>query len=144
MTAADPPEGFERHFRKSPLTEPWEPLSSRRTQDGVTLALRAGEAHCNGRGFVHGGLIASLVDNAMGLSCAEVLGEGHSLVTASLTVNYLGSAQRGQWVTFASPSRKLGGTLCFTEGLVLADGAPCATASGVFRRVTAEPRSKAA
>jgi hypothetical protein len=45
---------------------------------------------------------------------------------------------------FTSPSRKLGSTLCFTEGVVLADGVVCATASGVFRRVQAQPRSRAA
>ena len=32
MTA--PPEGFAPHFRKSPLTDPWEPLYSRVLPDG--------------------------------------------------------------------------------------------------------------
>jgi hypothetical protein len=28
----DIPDGFEPHFRKSPLTDPWEPLYSKRTE----------------------------------------------------------------------------------------------------------------
>ena len=133
---SDVPEGFLRHFRRSPLTDPWEPLYSRRDGDGLILGLRAAEAHANSRGFVHGGLITALIDNAMGLTCAQALGDGASLVTASLTLNFLGTARIGQWLSFETPYRKLGGTLCFTQGQVLADGEVCAQASGVFRRIT--------
>ena len=68
-----PPEGFEPHFRKSPLTEPWEPIYSQRLDDRVIIGLYAREPHTNSRGMVHGGLIAALADNAMGLSCVQVL-----------------------------------------------------------------------
>ena len=70
-----PPEGFAPHFRSSPLTDPWEPILSRIDPgEAVRLGLELRPAHCNGRGFVHGGLIAALADNAMGLSCALVAG----------------------------------------------------------------------
>ena len=69
-----PPPGFAPHDRKSPLTDPWEPLFARRTDRAVVLGLRAGPAHTNSRGFVHGGLIGALADNAMGLSCARASG----------------------------------------------------------------------
>ena len=68
-----PPAGFAPHDRKSPLTDPWEPLYSRKTDRAVVLGLIAGPAHTNSRGFVHGGLIGALADNAMGLSCARRL-----------------------------------------------------------------------
>ena len=66
-----PAPGFTPHERKSPLTEPWEPLYSRLAGDRVILGLRAADPHTNSRGFVHGGLISALSDNAMGLSCAR-------------------------------------------------------------------------
>ncbi|HME08975.1 MAG TPA: hypothetical protein VKG25_18090 [Bryobacteraceae bacterium] len=47
------PEGFEPHFRKSPLTDPWEPLYSKREPEAVLLGFVAGEQHTNSRGFVH-------------------------------------------------------------------------------------------
>jgi hypothetical protein len=31
MTSTEIPEGFEPHYRQSPLTDPWEPLYSKRT-----------------------------------------------------------------------------------------------------------------
>ena len=34
------PDGFEPHFRQSPLTDPWEPLNSKRTDKAVIVGLR--------------------------------------------------------------------------------------------------------
>src|SRR5580692_12932409 len=84
MIATDIPEGFDPHFRKSPLTDPWEPLYSRKTTDAVIIGLRLAKPHTNSRGLIHGGLIATLADNAMGLSCGVILGGGTRLVTVSL------------------------------------------------------------
>jgi acyl-coenzyme A thioesterase PaaI-like protein len=65
------PPGFERHYRQSPLTDAWEPLYSRKADGAVLIGLRAAERHANSRGFVHGGLISALADNAMGSPAAR-------------------------------------------------------------------------
>ena len=127
------PEGFERHYRQSPVTDPWEPLYSRKTEDAVILGLRAQAAHTNSRGFVHGGLISALADNAMGLSCSHRLGGEASLLTVNLTLDFLGSAQIGQWLEFTTAFVKNGGSLSFAQAFVTADGQPCARANGVFK-----------
>ena len=127
------PEGLERHYRQSPVTDPWEPLYSRRTEDAVILGLMAQAAHTNSRGFVHGGLISALADNAMGLSCSHRLGGEASLVTVNLTLDFLGSAQVGQWLEFTTAFVKNGGSLSFAQAFVTADGQPCARANGVFK-----------
>lgn len=127
------PAGFERHYRQSPVTDPWEPLYSRKTEDAVILGLRAQAAHTNSRGFVHGGLISALADNAMGLSCSHRLGGEASLVTVNLTLDFLGSAQIGQWLEFTTAFVKNGGSLSFAQAFVTADGQPCARANGVFK-----------
>lgn len=134
-TVLDIPAGFAPHDRRSPLTDPWEPLYRRVSGDAVILGLRAGPAHTNSRGFVHGGLISALADNAMGLSCARRLGGETRLVTANLTVDFLGPAQIGQWLEFDTVFVKPGGTLCFTQAFVTADGQPCARANAVFKTV---------
>jgi len=135
MSLAAAPDGFTPHDRKSPLTNPWEPLYSRRTEGSVRLGFRAAEAHANSRGFVHGGLISALADNAMGLSCGAALGDGARLVTVSLALDFLGSAQLGQWVEISPAVNRAGGTLCFAEATITADGEPCAKAHGTFRVV---------
>src|SRR5262245_36253258 len=57
IDTTDIPEGFEPHFRKSPLTDPWEPLYSKRTDRAVIMGLRLATPHTNARGLIHGGLI---------------------------------------------------------------------------------------
>jgi uncharacterized protein (TIGR00369 family) len=133
MPSVGIPEGFEPHFRKSPLTDPWEPIYSRRTADAVTIGLRLATPHTNSRGLIHGGLIAALADNAMGLSCGVKLGGGARLVTISLAVDFVGTAQIGQWLSVESEVIKTGGTLCFAQSLLTADGATIARANGTFR-----------
>src|SRR6476469_6700899 len=108
MLASEIPEGFEPHFRKSPLTEPWEPLYTKRTDNAVIIGLRLARPHTNSRGLIHGGLIAALADNAMGHSCGYQMGGVSSLVTISLAVDFIGSAQVGQWLTFESDVVKTG------------------------------------
>ena len=127
-----PPVGFTRHYRQSPVTDPWEPLYSRKDAGAVTIGFRAAEAHANSRGFVHGGLLSALADGAMGLSCGETLGDVTGLVTVSLAIDFLGSADVGQWVEITPKVNHAGGRLCFAEALVTADGQPCAKAHATF------------
>ncbi len=131
----DIPEGFEPHFRKSPLTDPWEPLYSKRTEKAVVMGLRLARPHTNGRGLIHGGLIASLADNAMGYSCAQAMGWAFSLVTISLGVDFIGGAETGQWLQIESDVIRTGSTICFAQSQIKADDAVIARANATFRVV---------
>jgi uncharacterized protein (TIGR00369 family) len=135
MTSADIPEGFERQTRRSPLTDPWEPIYSKQTPDAIILGLWLTTAHTNARGFAHGGLIAALTDKAMGHSCGHKMGGAHSLVTVSMAIDFIGSAQVGQWLAVESEVLKTGSTICFAQCRVTADGGVIARANGTFRVV---------
>ena len=130
------PEGFERHTRRSGLTDPWEPIYARRSIRAVSLAIRASAAHVNSRGFVHGGVITALADNAMGLSCGEQVANTSSLFTVSLSVDFVGFAKVGQWLEIRPEVVRAGKSLCFATAFVLADDSVCARASGVFKVVS--------
>jgi uncharacterized protein (TIGR00369 family) len=135
MTSIDVPEGFEPLARKSPLTEPWEPLYAKKTDRAVIIGLRLARPHTNGRGLIHGGLITALADNAMGYSCAQVTNWTTSFVTVSLSIDFVGSAEIGQWCSIESEVIKTGKTICFAQSLIKADGVVIARASGTFRVV---------
>ncbi len=138
MTKSDVPEGFAPHFRKSPLTDPWEPLYSRVLEDRVIIGLHVRAPHMNSRGMLHGGLIVALADNAMGLSCVRVLSaldrkpQG-GLVTVSMATDFIGTAKMGQWVAFDTQYVKTGKTLCFAQAFVTADGEVITRADARFR-----------
>jgi acyl-coenzyme A thioesterase PaaI-like protein len=140
------PDGFERHFRTSRVTEPWEPIYSREDPDAIVLGLHLAEAHCNSRGFAHGGVIATLSDNAMGLSLVHLvrksLGVEAALIKGALTVNlavdYVTVAEPGQWLQIGSRVIRFGRSLGFVEALVTTDGEPMARANATFSLVKAK------
>jgi uncharacterized protein (TIGR00369 family) len=136
------PEGFAPHFRTSPVTAPWEPIYSRRSEGLVELGIILAAAHCNSRGFAHGGMIATLADNAMGLSygMARTLRAlnpaASSAITVSLSLDYAASAKVGQWLQVTPRVVKAGRSMGFVDALVTADGGIVARASATFLVVT--------
>ena len=141
LAAQSIPDGFERHFRRSGLTDPWEPLYSRKTSDSLQIGLVLAEPHCNSRGLVHGGLIAALAHNAMGLTCAAALmAKGRDvasgLVTVSLSTDYCGSARLGQWLQINPEVTKVGGSIAFVRAMVTSANVPVASAHATFKILT--------
>lgn len=141
MNTASIAAGFKPHFRKSPMTDPWEPLYSRVDDGAVVIGVTAGDAHCNSRGLVHGGLISALADNAMGLSCVQAHrnagNEVAGAVTVTLHVDFLRPAKQGQWLEFTTTAIKTGRSMDMAQGKVTADGRDCAFVSATFSVVSA-------
>jgi uncharacterized protein (TIGR00369 family) len=134
------PDGYAPHTRRSPLTDPWEPLFAKVESDAVCLAVEVREAHCNARGFAHGGLISALADNAMGLSAVRIArgregGETASAVTVTLTVDFVDSAKQGEWMEVRPSVLKVGRTLAFVDARIVCGERVIARASASFRMV---------
>ena len=131
------PEGFELFTRPSPLLDPWRPLYARAEPDRIILGVRLREPHTNSRTTAHGGVLAALADQAMGMSCGVKLrAEGvnvTNLWTTSLTIDYLGMAKVAQWLAFDTGFSRVGKTLCCAECNISADGEPIARGRGNFR-----------
>lgn len=129
-TDTDPPAGWQLHTRRSPVTQPWEPIyaSAHPGAEGappaVALGLRVREAHCNARGFAHGGLLSALADNAMGLSAvaaaAEAAAADASAATAASAAGVAAAPDAGpatDGARSASARRRVAGAV--TVGLSL-------------------------
>lgn len=102
-----------------------------------SLGTRLRPVHCNSRGLVHGGFIATLADNAMGLSCGLALSQAGrkvlGMVTVNLAVDYVGQAQVGDWLETQSTVVKLGGTLAFLETRLVSNDVTIARANATFK-----------
>ena len=133
------PPDYARLSRRSPVTDPWEPLYYKTVGNALFIAIRVREAHCNGKGFVHGGLFSALADNAMGYSIQVTRKqedpEGASPwgVTVHLSVDFLGRAHVGEWLEFQPRVLRVGGNLAFADCLVNSDGKLVARADAAFR-----------
>ena len=98
--------------------------------DGSSVVVvQAAEQHLNPHGSVHGGLLATMIDVAMGTAVATTGGE--SPVTVSLAVTYLEPARTGRLEARARV-RKRGKRLMVVEAEVVQDGDVVADALGTF------------
>jgi acyl-coenzyme A thioesterase PaaI-like protein len=67
------PDGFAPLFRTSPATDLIGPIYCRGRGKDLALGLRVEEKHCNARCTVHGGILATLADVALGYAMAYSL-----------------------------------------------------------------------
>src|SRR5215212_3786160 len=91
-------------------------------EDGrATVDFEAGDEHLNPAGTLHGGVLATLVDTAMGLAVRSATGEDDVPATSQLTVTYLRPGKPGQ-LTVSAQVRTRGEHLTVCEADVEQDG----------------------
>ncbi|MEJ8852426.1 PaaI family thioesterase [Variovorax rhizosphaerae] len=90
------------------------PMHAREEADGqLRLGLHLRAAHMNHQEAAHGGFVATLADNALGVNVARHLGK--RVATANLSVDYLARVSVGDWLEVVSRIDKVGGRLVFAE-----------------------------
>jgi len=126
------PQGFKRLFRSSPAIELIGPLYSRGESADLVIGLRAERKHCNMRGTVHGGILATLADITLGYSLAFSTDPPTAAVTANLSLDFAGAAKEGDWLEASVDFHKLGSRLAFGNCYITVEGNRIARASAVF------------
>jgi len=126
------PAGFVPVARTSPLAELLGPVYSKGEGLELSLGLRAQPKHSNMRGIVHGGVLAALADMALGYTLAFSSDPPTGLVTASLTIDYAGSARIGDWMHTRTDVQRQGGRLAFANCYIYVGDQRIVRASGVF------------
>jgi acyl-coenzyme A thioesterase 13 len=89
-------ENFSPLFRTSPVLDLIGPLYYRGKGSDLVLGLRIDSKHCNARGTVHGGVLATLADVAMGYAAAFDSDPPRALSTAHLSLGTFGLGRVGQ------------------------------------------------
>ena len=130
------PTGFTPLFRSSPFLDLLGPIYNQRSDTGLVIGLRAEEKHCNARGLVHGGVLSSLADVALGYNSAFAQEPPTPIVTSSLTIDYAGTAKLGDWITLETDVQKVGKSLAFANCYVVVESVRIARASAVFSVIT--------
>lgn len=95
MTKWTPPREFRPLFRTSPVLDLIGPLYYRGEGVDLVIGLGVEAKHCNARGTVHGGILATLADVALGSTMAFSSTPPANLVTASLALDFAGTATIG-------------------------------------------------
>lgn len=99
----------------------------------ATFEVTVDETHLRTMGIAHGGLVAALLDSALGCACWTLAPPAHHLVTVQLNINYIRPAWLGEKLACRSEIRHAGQMTAVARGEVrTAQGALVASASGTF------------
>lgn len=126
------PEGFEPISRSSPFADLLGPIYQKVEGRELSIAIRAEQKHCNLRGHVHGGVLGTLADIAMGYSTAFSTEPPTPMVTVNLSIDFSGKADQGDWIEIHTDVQKVGRSLAFASCHVHVGEARIARASAVF------------
>ena len=132
MIAHAVPEGFVPLPRSSPLLDLLGPAYCRGDGLQLEIGLRADNRHANGRGTVHGGVLATLADIGMGYAMALSSEPPVPLMTASLTVDCLGAVQVGEWMVVRLEHHRRGWRMAFARVRLQVGEKVVARANAVF------------
>jgi len=124
------PDGYVPYSRTSNYLALIGPVYE--AADGTGIGLRIDDRHTNARGFCHAGLLVALADVVIGHTAQRAAAPGSSLVTASLTTDFISSARSGDWVRGEAAIRHVGHRLAFGGCEFTVDGRLVLSASGVF------------
>ena len=140
----DLPDGFTPIFRTSPYLEMIGPIFNKllsvQPEDddptkGIVIGFFAEDKHCNSKGFVHGGIVSGIADIALGYNCALSKNPPASMVTTSLTIDYVGGISRNEWIEVYVDVQKVGSRVAFANCYFVVENRRVARASGVFNRI---------
>ena len=132
-TTAVIPEGFVQ-VRDEPFMETVGSLYVRQNKEGTwDLGFLALPRHANRFGTVHGGMLATLVDYAVGLNLLGTGGPEMRLGTVSLNIDFISAGFLGEWLQIKVQIDKGHGRLRFCSCAMHGGGNRLVLkASGVF------------
>ncbi|GAO49384.1 hypothetical protein G7K_3534-t1 [Saitoella complicata NRRL Y-17804] len=81
----------------------------------IVIFAHLGSDLCGHPGIVHGGLLATLLDEGLARCCFPALPNKVG-VTASLTINYLAPTKADQWIVLKATTTKVEGRKAWVEG----------------------------
>jgi acyl-coenzyme A thioesterase PaaI-like protein len=131
LTSNAIPEGWVRRQAKAFATHVG-PFYTPPGGDKLQCGFLADERHGNKRGVVHGGMLATAFDVALGDACWEAAGQ-RPCATVQLNVHYIGAVQLGEFALVRSEVLKATRSLVFLRGVMRVGDRTVATADGVWK-----------
>ncbi len=142
------PEGFLPLETNSPFNQSVGPFYCRQDGDSLVMGLLIGENHCNTSGRLHGGMVATLADIALGHNVGFALGYGDTekfeafraqgvpgapIATVSMTTDYAGTARLGDWVEVRVDVQHAGKSIAFANAYLHSGDRRIARSSAVYK-----------
>lgn len=127
-----PPPGFALRPTRGKFSLHNGPSFLATAKDDIRSGLWVLDRHCNGLGFMHGGMICAFADSA--LAWAVWSATGRSSVTIKLTMEFMDIVKEGTWLEAHPQVKGIDGDLVHVMADLINDnGALAARADAVFR-----------
>ncbi|CAN7769579.1 PaaI family thioesterase [Caballeronia sp. LjRoot34] len=106
---------------------------------GLCIASQMLERHRNQGGNVHGGMLATLADYAIGFNLLQIGERPTRFGTVSLNIDFVSNGRIGEWLEATVTTDKAAGRVRFASCVIRGDGGRLVVrASGVFSASTLE------
>ncbi len=130
--ASGPPDGFAPATSRGPFTTHNGPLYRATAEGDHRSGLVVLKRHCNGMGFLHGGMASAFADSA--LAWGVWAATGRTGVTLKLTLSFMETVREGAWLEARPAVTAVQGDLIHvTADLVAGAEKPAAQADAIFR-----------
>jgi uncharacterized protein (TIGR00369 family) len=132
------PAGFVMLASTSNFHELVGPLYEFRDDDSHRIGFVVAEKHRNRRGIVHGGMICTLADFAMGHAASLAASTPRKLVTVNLSIDFAGNATVGDWIEAHVDVMRPGNRVAFVNCFIYHGGERIARSSATFQILRAD------
>lgn len=126
------PEGFKPVEHTGPFLGQNGPLYCKKADGKPVLGIRIEERHTNMRGIVHGGMLVTIADSALGTVLYNSRKPPQPMVTVSLTTDFIESAYPGDWVEAHVDVLRIGNRLAYANCYLQVGERRILRASAVF------------
>lgn len=109
--------------------------------DSAQLELEVTDAHLQAYGTAHGGIVAGLLDAAMGLAILARLGEGQGCATVEMKLNFVAPAMPGELIGVGRVLHQGRRLVVASAEVRDADGGMVACGQGTFQAFPTEARA---
>lgn len=101
-----------------------------------TTGLFIEERHCNQYGTIHGGVVTTFADIALGSGVAALLGDQRfNCVTASLQAQFISVAHVGEFISCKPEVLRRTKQMLFVRGLITVGERVIASADGIWKQI---------
>lgn len=136
-----PPDGFGPTNSRGAFTLHNGPTYRALAEDDFRSGFYVLDRHCNGMGFLHGGMMSAFADSS--LAWAVWSQTRRFSVTLKLTLEYLDVVRTGAWVeAMPGKAHENDGIVHISTPLMTASGRRVAQADGIFRLMRRAPKPK--
>ncbi|MBL4811148.1 MAG: PaaI family thioesterase [Rhodobacteraceae bacterium] len=109
-------------------------LQSNKKDSGRIFALQMRDAHKNRLGIIHGGAIASFLDQVMAIEAWEMV-DRRPTVTVQMDIRFIGAAKIGDFIEARAGVKHATGSMLFVDADVYCGATSIASASAIMKIV---------